>query len=84
MRLIDLTEHRNTQTSFCKARKLRREKKDWFARRNFFVGAIDIGVFAKLARASLCDDQAAARSHLELTGQDLRAVAGLPQRVVSR
>jgi len=27
-------EHRNTQKSFGKARKLRREMEDWFARRN--------------------------------------------------
>jgi hypothetical protein len=46
--------------SFGKARKLRRETKDWFARRNFFVRAVDIGVFAEIAPVSLRNDEVVA------------------------
>ena len=37
--------------------KLRRETKDWFARRNFFVRTVDIGVFAEIASVGLSDDK---------------------------
>jgi hypothetical protein len=54
-------EDRNTQTSLGKARKLKRETEDRFARRNFLVRAVDNREFAEVALASLCYDKAATR-----------------------
>jgi hypothetical protein len=56
MGFIDATGDRNTRRSFGKARKLQPEMEDWFARRTF-VRAIDIGVFAEVALASLRGDK---------------------------
>jgi len=53
-------ERRNTRTTFGKARKLQRETKDWFARRNLFVRAVDICIFAEVALVSLRDDEVVA------------------------